>query len=148
MNVDVPGSHGLRIDALRVDETLSPRLTIGGTLALSDVQPPHDPTQLTAHLVGPRQELLGVFRTMGNRWEATFSLLQSRWGSASLPVPSGEYQLLFNASGHSLPLELAASLPDRVLVGGLLGVEFVTAVDSETGVHELTMVISPPLRAA
>ncbi|ALX66671.1 CDP-glycerol glycerophosphotransferase family protein [Microbacterium sp. XT11] len=47
----------------------------------------------SAELIGPRARVSARVTGRGATWTATFPLQASRWGGASLPLPSGEYAL-------------------------------------------------------
>jgi CDP-glycerol glycerophosphotransferase (TagB/SpsB family) len=110
------------LDAVEVDGTTTPRLTVGGTIPAELTT--DDRHELTANLRGPRQELTGLVSVETGRWQATFFLTRSRWNGPVLPLPSGRYRLVLASHGVHQTAEIIATLPEWELVDGLFGIAF------------------------
>ncbi|WP_334146971.1 CDP-glycerol glycerophosphotransferase family protein [Microbacterium sp.] len=54
------------------------------------------PRPASAHLVGPRARVEGRITGGGKTWKATFPLEASRWGGPTLPLPTGDYELVID----------------------------------------------------
>ncbi len=89
----------------------------------------------TASLVGARAALQSPITITGSAWSSHFSLRAARWGSAELPVPSGSYQLRFDAGVQAIiePAEHLVPGLARIQVEGDLVTIAAPLTDTERG---------------
>jgi len=117
---------GAVIDAISLDSTGAPTLTISGLLSAGE------PGDLS--LIGSRLSLPATVERTASRWTATIPLAISRWHGPALAPPAGAYVL---------GSDVEAALPENQLIDGLFRISFTRVDDTAPG---LIVTIAAPLR--